>query len=179
MSECIIACVAAIYSPHLAHLSQDTPLPASLHPAYWKFLPPYPVSLTHWIQAKTVILQTTFSNAFLWEKMLKFHWSLFPMSTWNWQYSSISWEWDSGLTKKATSHYLNEWCPRLLMHISLNELIKWANFYPCLLCYAIIETNWLTNFISKLFVIILGRELGPSGVSPNQCSRWKHMPSRH
>ena len=36
--------------------------------------------LTHWNRDKmAAILQTTFSNAFSWMKILRFHWSLFPM----------------------------------------------------------------------------------------------------
>ena len=36
-------------------------------------------------------------------------------------------------------------------------------------------------FVHEGFLTILGRELGPSGVSPNQRSRWKHAfsPLKH
>ena len=38
-----------------------------------------------------------------------------------------------------------------------------------------------TRSIFSLFLTILGRELGPGGVSPNQRSRWKHAfsPLKH
>ena len=71
--------------------------------------------------------QTTFSNAFLWKKMfkfwLRFHWNVFPRV----QLTILQhrFRWWLGI-KQATSHYLNQWCPRLPMHICVTQP-QWVN----------------------------------------------------
>ena len=79
--------------------------------------------LTHWGWDKmAVISQTTISNAFPWMKIYKFqfrfYWSLFPRV----QLTSLEhWSrWWLG-AEQVTSHYLNLWCPRLLMHICITQ----------------------------------------------------------
>ena len=80
--------------------------------------------LTHWGWDKMAAFShTTFSKAFSWMKnyefRFKFHWSLFlrvqfPISE-LWFRKWLG-------TKQATSHYLNQWWPSLLMHIYVTQL---------------------------------------------------------
>ena len=74
------------------------------------------------------ILQTTFSNAFLWMKMyefrLGFHWHLFL-----WFELKIFQHWFRQWlgADQATSHYLNQWwvvCWRIYALLGINELNK-------------------------------------------------------
>ena len=80
-----------------------------------------PNELNHWGREQmTAILQTTFSNTFSWMKMyelqLRFHWILFPRV----QLTIFQhwFRWWLG-ADQATSHYLNQWQPSLLMHICI------------------------------------------------------------
>ena len=85
-------------------------------------------SLTHLGRYKmAVIPRTTFSNAFSCTKIcefwLKFHWSLFLTIQLT---IFLHWfRWWLG-AKQATSHYLNQWCPRLPMDICVTWP-KWVN----------------------------------------------------
>ena len=81
--------------------------------------------LTHWGRDKMdAILQTIFSNAFSWMKMLqlqlKFHWSLFPRVQ-----LTIFQQWLRLGAVQATSHYMNQWWSvhrRIYASLGLNEL---------------------------------------------------------
>ena len=69
------------------------------------------VLLTHWRPDKMhKNLQTTFSNAFSWMKMivflLKFHWNLFPKGPINDIPALVD-----IMACQATNHYLNQWWP--------------------------------------------------------------------
>ena len=79
--------------------------------------------LTHWGRDKmAAIFQTIFSNAFSWMKMykfrLRFHWSLFPRVQLTIFQHWFRWWLGAG---QATSHYLNQWSPSLLMQICVTR----------------------------------------------------------
>ena len=84
------------------------------------------LDLMHWGQDKMVsILQTTFSNAFSWMKMLelrlKFHWSLFSMVQ---LIISQHWfRWWPG-AEQASSNYLNQWWSSLLICVTWPQWVK-------------------------------------------------------
>ena len=84
--------------------------------------------LTHWGRNKmAAIFQTTFSNAFLWMIMyvirLKFHWNLFLRVQWTISQHWLRW-WL--VADQVTSHYLNQWWPKMVTHICATRP-QWVN----------------------------------------------------
>ena len=113
------------------------------------------------------IFQRIFSNAFSWMKIYKFrsrfHWSLFPRVQ-----STIFQHWYRKWlgTGQATSHYLNQWWPALLMHICVTQP-QWvkiiesntANEYTLFSWEWYNRDCWLFQSITGLMMICEDREL--------------------
>ena len=88
--------------------------------------------LSHWGRDKmAAILQMTFSNTLFWMKTfefrLKFHWSLFLRVQLTISQHRFR-EWLGA--DQATSHYLNQWCPRLSTYIYVTPP-QWVNTATC------------------------------------------------
>ena len=94
--------------------------------------------LIHWGRNKVdAIVQTIFSNVYLWMKMnlflYKFPWSLFPMIQ---LATSQHWfRWWLGAIQ-ATNHYLSQWCPSFLAHLCVIRS-RYVNTYSESTCSAL------------------------------------------
>ena len=115
------------------------------------------VVLTHWGRDKMInIFQMTFSNAFSWIKVFEFWILLTKVCSFVSNRQQCNTSSDKG-AEQAMSHYLNQWWPRLVMHISLglNELTL-PNPEDCYnvrnpsTTYLTLSTSFYISFVHKI-----------------------------